>query len=852
MKKLIALLVLFHLAVFVKAQGIETFTNLPAASSSYSNFTWTGDNSTLTWGALDARTDQTINGRAITIRNGFVSCTIPNGVGSLSFKHQQFFSGTGGVLEVRINSSLIGTVNSTTSLQTATFNNLNFSGQFHLEIRQVSSGLRVGIDDISWTAYNSAPCFPPSSQPTSLIVNNITTTSANISFTPLNATEKYLVIRSTSSTLSNQPVNGNVYAEGDALGNGIIAYSGNNNSFVAADLQAGTTYYLFVYAYNEANCSGGPAYNYNAPLTGNFSTTTPPACATPPGTISGLQLSASATSVNGVYTAAPGTNGYLVIRSTNSSTGFTPVNGVDYTVGQSVGNGLVVKSGSGTSFVANGLSATTQYYFFIYSMNGLNCTGGPLYNTSAVSGNITTTSSGTGDWPTGYYSYADGKSCAALKTALKQITDNTSGSFSGDNFTHDPQSYDNLWNQYKITDIKPREVGSGSANVIWDIYSDNPNGTDPYNYTPGTNQCGNYSGENSCYNREHSFPKSWFNDASPMYSDYHHLFPTDGYVNGKRSNYKYGEVGSATWTSMNGSKLGSSSVAGISGPVFEPINEYKGDVARAYLYMVTRYENLLPTWNGYSTEGSETFDGTVFPGVEVEYIRLMIKWHTQDPVSNKERNRNNGAYSFQGNRNPFVDHPEYVSAVWNSTCPGLSALPVDVLFFTGKLNGKIVNLNWDVATEINLEMYEVERSFNGVDYSKIGSVKAENRSSYSYNDNVEQLSGRRIYYRLKKVDRDGKFAYSAVFTLHVPLNIKFSVYPNPASDVLKLQLNNNSNETASIVISDITGKIVLKQNAAAAQGLINISTSHLGTGHYIVKMITRDGEYSQRVLIMNK
>jgi endonuclease I len=852
MKKLIAVVLLFHFVVLAEGQGTETFTNIPAASSSYSSFSWTGDNG-LIWNAVDTRTDQVITGKAATIRNGLVSCSgIINGIGSLSFKHQQFFSGSAGALEVRINGNLIGTANPTASVQTATFNNINVTGGFSLEIKQVASGLRIGVDDVSWTAYSGVACSAPSSQPSSLIVNNITNTSAQASFTPLNATEKYLVVRSTSSSLTNQPVNGTSYTEGDALGNGVIAYAGNTNSFVASDLQPGTTYYLFVYAYNETNCSGGPAYNTSAPLTGNFTTTTPPACATPTGTISSLQLSASATSVNGTFTAAPGTDAYLVIRNTSSSTGFTPVNGVDYAVGQAAGNGFVIKSGSGTSFVANGLSPTTTYYFFVYSMNGLNCTGGPLYNTSAVSGNITTTTSGTGDWPTGYYTYADGKSCAALKTALKQITDNTSSSFSGDNFIHDPQSYDNLWNQYKITDIKPREVGSGSANVIWDIYSDNPTGTDPYNYTPGTNQCGNYSGENSCYNREHSFPKSWFNDASPMYSDYHHLFPTDGYVNGKRSNYKYGEVASATWTSMNGSKLGSSSVAGVSGPVFEPINEYKGDVARAYLYMVTRYENLLPTWNGYSTEGAETFDGTVFPGVEVDYIRLMIKWHTQDPVSDKERNRNNGAYSFQGNRNPFVDHPEYVNEVWNSTCPGLSALPVDVIYFAGKLNGNMINLNWEVATEINLDRYEVERSFNGTSFAQIGSVKAENRNAYLYNDNVEQVRGRRIYYRLKKVDKDGKFAYSAVFTIHIPLNTKFSVYPNPANDFLKLQLNNNSNETAMIILSDITGKIVLKQNVQANQGLINISTSHLGTGHYIVKMITGNSEYSQRVLIINK
>jgi endonuclease I len=444
--------------------------------------------------------------------------------------------------------------------------------------------------------------------------------------------------------------------------------------------------------------------------------------------------------------------------------------------------------------------------------------------------------------PAGYYNAATGQTCAGLKTALKNII--TAG--------HVQQSYGDLWTIYLSSDVKPREVGTGSANVIWDIYSDNPSGTDPYNFTPSTHQCGNYNSEADCYNREHSFPSSWFNDENPAISDFIHILPTDGYVNNARGNLRFGEVAVVNYTSQNGSKRGSSATAGITGTVFEPINEYKGDVARIYFYMVTRYQDRLSTWNSYATDGALTLDGTTFPSIDINYLKLMLKWHNQDPVSAKETARNNSAYSFQSNRNPFVDHPEYVAQVWNSACPGLGALPVDVILFTGTLNGHTVKLDWDVATEINLDRYEVERSFNGTDYSKIGSVKAENKNTYGYNDNVEQTRGRRIYYRLKKVDKDGKYSYSAVFTLHVPLNTKFIVYPNPASDVLKLQLNNNSSETATIIISDITGKIVLRQIAKSDQGIIRISTSNLGTGHYIIKMITSDAEYSQRAFIINK
>jgi endonuclease I len=77
-----------------------------------------------------------------------------------------------------------------------------------------------------------------------------------------------------------------------------------------------------------------------------------------------------------------------------------------------------------------------------------------------------------------------------------------------------------------------------------------------------------------------------------MVSDAHFITPTDG-KNGQRSNYPHGTVGSATWTSLNGSKVGQSSVAGYSATVFEPIDEFKGDIARMYFYFVTRYENTV-------------------------------------------------------------------------------------------------------------------------------------------------------------------------------------------------------------------------------------------------------------------
>lgn len=465
--------------------------------------------------------------------------------------------------------------------------------------------------------------------------------------------------------------------------------------------------------------------------------------------------------------------------------------------------------------------------------------------------------------PAGYYTTATGN-CSALKTALKNIITNGNS----------PQCYTPcLWNQYQLTDIKPREVPvtsqqastgvTTSANVIWDIYSDNPSGTDPYNFTPGAVSSGGQqdngtlgTSEGQRYNREHSVPQSWFNGntsvAGPA-TDYLIVYPTDKFVNGKRGDMPYAEVAVASQTFLNGSKIGSSSVAGITGDaankVFEPVDSFKGDVARSFLYFITRYQDNIPGWSS-NTIANQAFDNSTFPSATIPYLKLMLKWHHLDPVSQKEIDRNNGAYSFQGNRNPYIDHPEYVDMVWNSTCPGLSALPVDMIFFSGKLQGNEVQLNWEVATEINLDRYEVERSFNGTSYTKIGAVKAENKSDYSFTDNIGLLSGRRVYYRLKKTDKDGRFSYSAVFTLHIPLNTAFTVYPNPASAVVRLQLNNNSNAETTVMLTDIAGRTVFNKKMKASQGLIEIPVSPLGNGSYIVKLLLDNKEYSQRVLIL--
>lgn len=240
--------------------------------------------------------------------------------------------------------------------------------------------------------------------------------------------------------------------------------------------------------------------------------------------------------------------------------------------------------------------------------------------------------------PPGYYDPANGKTGIELQSALHEIIKG-----------HTVQSYDFLWTAFETTDDKPN-------GDVWDMYSDIPGGNPPYAYQFGFDQCGNYNSEGDCYNREHSWPKSWFNDLPPMNSDLFHIYPTDGYVNNKRDNYPYGTVGLASWTSQNGSKLGSCSWPGFSGTVFEPRDEYKGDFARTFFYMSTRYYAEDASW--------DITDMTIRSQLKPWALQMMLHWSNTDTVSQKEIDRNNTVYGLQQNRNPFIDHPEYATMIW--------------------------------------------------------------------------------------------------------------------------------------------------------------------------------------------
>ncbi|MEG3758016.1 endonuclease [Pseudoalteromonas carrageenovora] len=344
----------------------------------------------------------------------------------------------------------------------------------------------------------------------------------------------------------------------------------------------------------------------------------------------------------------------------NNDQGSSVANGSGYASNTQYNEQLCLTDGAYTLVVSDsygdGMCCNVGNGSYTLTQGSTELANGASFNSTDSTSFTLGDGSGDGDetnpTPTGYYVTTQGLSGYALKTELYNIINN-----------HSSQGYSAIWNFY---DSSARDKYFENDNSILDMYSEKPNGSDIYTYTAVSDQCGNYSGEGNCYNREHSFPKSWFGGTNePMNSDVHHIYATDGYVNSKRSNYPFGEVASASFTSTNGSKVGTAtSSLNYSGTVFEPIDEFKGDFARAYFYMATRYENVIGSWQNNTTASNAVLNGTSNQVFESWVVTMLLNWHNADPVSQMELDRNQAAYEFQGNRNPYIDHPEFVDMIW--------------------------------------------------------------------------------------------------------------------------------------------------------------------------------------------
>lgn len=339
--------------------------------------------------------------------------------------------------------------------------------------------------------------------------------------------------------------------------------------------------------------------------------------------------------------------------------------------------------------------------------------------------------------PAGYYDGTAGLTGYALKSKLHAIISERNINW----------NYSDLMNYYNQTDLDQYyDHDASNTTLLLDIYSEIPSGPDAYEYTSGQ-LISSSGGEGLGYNREHMMPQSTFYSNYPMYSDLFYVIPTDAKINQLRSNYPYG-ISSTTPSNIfynftNSSKIGKSAIPNYpyTGRVYEPIGEFKGDIARSLLYFAVRYEGKLGTFNfnNSANPASDTnpLDGTEEKAFESAYIAMLLQWHAQDPVSQREIDRNNAVYGIQKNRNPFIDNPQWVNVVWGQTPDavtpqtpsGLTAVQTGAYFTT---------LNWTPSPSADVIGYKIYQNGTLVASTKNTSISIDHLTpSTVYNFSVK-------------------------------------------------------------------------------------------------------------------
>lgn len=327
--------------------------------------------------------------------------------------------------------------------------------------------------------------------------------------------------------------------------------------------------------------------------------------------------------------------------------------------------------------------------------------------------------------PEGYYDSADGKKDCELKGTLKEL----------------------------IRDHTVIPYGKGNTNCSWYVfyYSDqdeNGNCMDMYCddwqkfTTPGAAVSG-------C-NIEHSFAKSWWGGAkNDAYKDCYHLNPSNSTANSARSNYPLGVPVKELKSNTGSLKVGKMHhpTMDLDFWVFEPKDEYKGDFARAYFYMATCYgkdkngnydATVTSQYKGWRLDNSDV--GSKFAMQNDNYLEfqpweqeVLITWHRQDPVSEKEIKRADAVSNFQHNRNPFIDYPYLAEFIWGSKAG--QALPMEHLVSSSDPRFVVgVSDGWDGTQDIN-----------GVEYTPAATkILKDGQLLILVNDEIYTITGQRL------------------------------------------------------------------------------------------------------------
>jgi endonuclease I len=437
-----------------------------------------------------------------------------------------------------------------------------------------------------------------------------------------------------------------------------------------------------------------------------------------------------------------------------------------------------------------------------------------------------------------YAGITPGIDCAPLKSELHSLI------ATQEVIRYTSSLYD-VWDAILHTDRRLNDATS--AIIVWDMFTDIPAGTGEFEFDHCANRDGGScpSGEGVCYNREHTFARSWWGGgttlADTQNTDMHHIYASDRAMNTFKNNYPPGVVTTASTTGTNGFKVGTNASYPCPGMnYFEPIDEFKGDYARTFFYIVTRYQHNMTAWAPINAAGDCFMDALAYPSIEPWALTLLLQWHAADPVSQKEIDHNNAVYAIQRNRNPYIDNPGWVNLVWGDEfgvpC-SLIALSIDLSSFSATLERDQVVLDWTTLSEESNDYFVIQRTidFETWDDVEITSGAGNSAEAISYSSHDYTPYAGQSFYRLKQVDFDGKFTYSETRSISFIDNGALNYYPNPFEN--QLTISGTIVSAGEIQVFDIIGRDCsdLIEFKRINDSEILLFTHRLETNIYVVK-----------------
>ncbi len=619
MKRIIVFTLVLMAFSLVWGQYLVNFEGTGETKTAYAsgNVTLSGISWNLTDALIGTDAADWKNGVRSTRMRGYGTSVISmlankaNGLGTLSFYYRRY--GTDAQVDWKAEYSLNDGSSWTQVGSSFTSPASDVVQQFSVAVN-VSGNVRVRIKRATETGTSS----------NRLNIDDITLTDYAGLTTPSVTTATVTDVTATSATSG-----GNVTSDGGAsvtargvcwnisanptISNYLSNDGSGTGSFVSSlsSLTASTLYYYRAYATNSQGTAYGEEYSFST--SGN----SPPAI---PTATAATNIGVNSFTAN--WNAASGATSYRLDVSTSNSFG-TMLSGY---------NNLTVSS---TSQAVSGLNASTSYYYRVraYNANG----------TSSNSGTITATTLANDPYD-GYYNSVSGLTGNALKNGLHTILHST----------HTTQfSYTNLETQMKITDEDPN-----NTNNVIEIY------------TGWSVPKSSYGGGVTDWNKEHTWSKSHgdFGNTAPAGTDLHHLRPCDATVNSFKSNRDF-DNGTTSYTDASppAGYTGATDCKYRTSDDFEPRDADKGDVARMIFYMAVRYDGVDTSYDLELVDYIYSDAGTNQPFYGK--LSTLLAWHASDPPDAWEALRNNRIKNLQGNRNPFIDHPEYVSSIWGGAVP---------------------------------------------------------------------------------------------------------------------------------------------------------------------------------------